>query len=301
MTTHPPSDQLRLDVCRRELAVLGAHLASVDADGWRAPSACVGWTVHDVVAHLVWIVHRALAHVRHGLAGPDSGDAPPADASSDSFRVMTNRVIAAAAQSMPTSGEPLVKELVEMTSEFVDLFDGLPPDVWRTPYAYRSGDAGGVGRTTVPVSFFLDYRCLETAVHSWDIRWGGARTLAFADDTAECVLDVLLWSLVRRPFPIESEATACVEFRLNRGGPIRLAPGPNGTTRVDASDASPLVSVECSAGGFVLLSLGRIRLADEIAHGRVAVDGDTSVLSSIDAVYFSDLMLGDLVQRMRAG
>ncbi|MEU5165217.1 MULTISPECIES: maleylpyruvate isomerase family mycothiol-dependent enzyme [Streptomyces] len=36
-----------------ERAALIADLESLDAQQWEAPSLCVGWTVHDVVAHLV--------------------------------------------------------------------------------------------------------------------------------------------------------------------------------------------------------------------------------------------------------
>jgi uncharacterized protein (TIGR03083 family) len=37
----------------RERAALARDLAALTADQWRAPTACTGWDVHDVVAHLV--------------------------------------------------------------------------------------------------------------------------------------------------------------------------------------------------------------------------------------------------------
>ncbi|MBB4693666.1 maleylpyruvate isomerase family mycothiol-dependent enzyme [Paractinoplanes abujensis] len=37
----------------QERAALARDLATLTADQWRAPTACAGWDVHDVVAHLV--------------------------------------------------------------------------------------------------------------------------------------------------------------------------------------------------------------------------------------------------------
>ena len=36
-----------------ERAALVGDLESLDAAAWETPSLCAGWTVHDVVAHLV--------------------------------------------------------------------------------------------------------------------------------------------------------------------------------------------------------------------------------------------------------
>lgn len=47
---------MRNDVWRMvhtERAALIEDLAHLDAEQWRTPSLCAGWTVHDVVAHLV--------------------------------------------------------------------------------------------------------------------------------------------------------------------------------------------------------------------------------------------------------
>ncbi|MFF4243218.1 maleylpyruvate isomerase family mycothiol-dependent enzyme [Streptomyces sp. NPDC001822] len=40
-------------VVHAERAALIEDLAGLDDEGWRTPSLCEGWTVHDVVAHLV--------------------------------------------------------------------------------------------------------------------------------------------------------------------------------------------------------------------------------------------------------
>ena len=40
------------DLCDTEAARLEAHLATLDEAGWAVPSACAGWSVGDVAAHL---------------------------------------------------------------------------------------------------------------------------------------------------------------------------------------------------------------------------------------------------------
>lgn len=41
------------DVVHEERRALAADLAELEPDAWETPSLCPGWTVHDVVAHLV--------------------------------------------------------------------------------------------------------------------------------------------------------------------------------------------------------------------------------------------------------
>ena len=44
-----------------ERAALARDLAGVPAERWEVPSLCAGWTVHDVVAHLVDVAHTTRA------------------------------------------------------------------------------------------------------------------------------------------------------------------------------------------------------------------------------------------------
>ena len=47
-----PFDDQRVPVMRQRRR-LEATLTGLDADAWSAPSRCDGWSVQDVVAHLV--------------------------------------------------------------------------------------------------------------------------------------------------------------------------------------------------------------------------------------------------------
>src|ERR1700754_2578895 len=63
-----------------ERAMLLELLCSLPAERWRAPTACPGWTVHDLVAHLAHDYLRRLSMLRdgHSAPGPEPGEDPPA-------------------------------------------------------------------------------------------------------------------------------------------------------------------------------------------------------------------------------
>ena len=62
-----PDDQLAPVVRQRRR--FEAMLADLGDDGWSAPSRCSGWTVHDVIAHLVGVNTFWEASVSAGAAG----------------------------------------------------------------------------------------------------------------------------------------------------------------------------------------------------------------------------------------
>jgi uncharacterized damage-inducible protein DinB len=53
----------------RQRRRLEATLADLSDDDWRSPSRCEGWTVQDVVAHLVGVNAFWQSSVLAGLAG----------------------------------------------------------------------------------------------------------------------------------------------------------------------------------------------------------------------------------------
>ncbi|WP_327122164.1 maleylpyruvate isomerase family mycothiol-dependent enzyme [Streptomyces sp. NBC_01341] len=100
-----------------ERAALIEDLAGLDDDRWRTPSLCEGWTVHDVVAHLVDTARTtrlgfvvALARARFDFDGQNAlgvererGDTPQE----------TLRRLRRAAPRTSTPPAPLVSRLVE--------------------------------------------------------------------------------------------------------------------------------------------------------------------------------------------
>lgn len=64
---------------RREMLVVLDELAGLDGDAWGRPTRCQGWSVADLVAHLIWgqrLETQGVAAVAAGrtvtISGPDS-------------------------------------------------------------------------------------------------------------------------------------------------------------------------------------------------------------------------------------
>jgi uncharacterized protein (TIGR03083 family) len=63
----PPDDQAA--PVARQRRRMESMLAGLDADGWSAPSRCEGWTVQDVISHLVGVNGFWETSVKAGIAG----------------------------------------------------------------------------------------------------------------------------------------------------------------------------------------------------------------------------------------
>ena len=71
-----PAPVLVVDLFPRERAALLGLLASLEPEDWHAPTACEGWSVKDVAAHLVADDLGRLSRGRDGwsAAGPEPGE-----------------------------------------------------------------------------------------------------------------------------------------------------------------------------------------------------------------------------------
>ena len=76
----------RVEILRQEVAAFKERVAALSPQDWDLPSACEGWTVADVVAHLAG---QAFAlNVSRGLQGdssPPAGAAPVTEHDEDQF------------------------------------------------------------------------------------------------------------------------------------------------------------------------------------------------------------------------
>src|SRR5688572_10892121 len=71
----PDDDTIRAWVAEARVD-LADHLADLPAEDWDGPSLCAGWTVRDVVGHLVWLAEAsrpsAFRNVARELRPPDA-------------------------------------------------------------------------------------------------------------------------------------------------------------------------------------------------------------------------------------
>ncbi len=57
-----PEERVKIAIAESER--LKEHLSSLPPEAWNKPSACDGWEVRDVVAHLAWVAETYTERIR---------------------------------------------------------------------------------------------------------------------------------------------------------------------------------------------------------------------------------------------
>jgi uncharacterized protein (TIGR03086 family) len=127
---------------------------SSSGDGWNLPSPCAGWTVRDVINHVVTGNLRTLAWTNTDNGPPNEDDylgADPLGAFNASFRELRARL-----------AELLARDAAV-----------------QTPFAVLSADR------------LIEMRCCELAVHAWDVARATSQSTDFAPEVYERVLVIV--------------------------------------------------------------------------------------------------------------
>lgn len=172
MTTSPV-DQLSL-----ALDATGAVIARIGPEQWIAPTPCAGWSVADLVSHLVT--------GNHAFAASVGGGPPPAASLPDSD--LAGAYLDSAASVLSAFAQP-----------------GALERVVTVPFG------------TVPGMVALHLRITEVLVHGWDLARATGQPAELPEDLAEAELSFNRPRLAdipadRRPFappqPVAAEAPA---------------------------------------------------------------------------------------------
>ncbi|MEU7746308.1 maleylpyruvate isomerase family mycothiol-dependent enzyme [Nonomuraea sp. NPDC049158] len=215
-------------------------------EAWEAPTACVGWTTRDVVAHIVDTTEGYLAAfdlVRSG-GNPDAAFGLPG---------MGERVNE---QAMALRGVPQKELLDRLKTDFeqmMAILRDLGPDDWAgltVPHFYMG---------PLPAYFYAAGQLMDYAVHSWDIRQGTGRAHGLSGEAADLLVPfmLVLWQSTVK------EGADLTPFRIGvrvggvNGGDFRVEVGPQGMsyTPGDLGDLPTLI--EFDAGSMVLTTFGR--------------------------------------------
>ena len=249
-------------------------------DALERPSPCEGWTVGDVVAHLVWFAETYGGMMARGLRGdvsapegfptPGTLSGPAVDALYGQGALVRRRQL----------GEQLLPTFVHTYDQLNALLQGIGPEDWEKPCYHTL--------RLRPVHSFLPTIIQELAVHEWDIR----SSLEPSPSLSVASITVLLEKLPtnRRPWtlPFPSRATA--------SGPIRYCFDLTGMVAakrdivVEGEKARMETPGEVSAnlyvrgdtGTFILLMYGRLSLASALATGSFKAEGDLELVSDFD-------------------
>lgn len=264
MTGQPPDRAELTALLSRQWDALAALVAELDEDRWRTPTALPGWSVFDVLAHVVgtesWLLGekppqrdplapvrdaRELPHVRNELGVLN-------EIWVDRFR--------------PVSGARLLDVFAEVTDRRRAALAGLDDEAWAAP------TVSPIGR--VPYGRFMRVRLFDCWMHELDIadalgadvEEGGPRGALAFEEFAFSIPRVVV---KRGGAPKGSR----IVFELTGALPrtLRIAVDER-ASYVDSFDGLADAEITLDSGLFVRLGGGRTT-ADEHLD-RIAITGD---------------------------
>ena len=268
-------DNSRGEEIGRAARRLEDFLRTLGASDLDRQSACEGWTLGDVVGHLVERGGPIPDQIERGLKGdlsptPGITTAPPT--SEDQFRLDLDQ---AAVNLRKELGDGLPDEFARQNREFDRVLALLQPEDWEKFCYHRLRPE--------TVRSKVDIRIAELAMHEWDMRWALDPEATLAEDSLPGLVNAS-GRAVRRAFIPDSSRTRPVRYRFFLSGPtansVDVVLAPEGACfEIEASTADTDVTFRCSSATYSMLIFGRYKLGPVIEQGLVEADGDERLVS----------------------
>ncbi len=263
----------RVETLRQEVADFKNRLADLPPEAWEQPSACQGWTVADVAAHLVG--QDFALRITRGLQGdisPPEGAPPVTDHDEDRF---AENIFHRAFNTREQVGDRLAGTLFQRLDESVQVFSGIGPEQWDTLCYWPPGPE--------PARVMLDMRISELAMHAWDIYSRFDADYRLSDGSVRALMDTVPRA-VRRAFrpdpdlahPIRlrfriSQPPAAYDLIFSTDGAV-LRPSENEGAGQDAD-----VTFRCDGETYVMVMYGRLTPEAALASGRLTYTGNAGL------------------------
>lgn len=262
-----------------EASQLRDFLAGLDSEAWSRPSACAGWTVGDVCAHLTqgartWsgTITRAIA----GDANPPAGEQMlrPGERGSE---VTAQRAIALR-QEMGTAALP--QAFAEGYERLHQVLLGLQAEDWDKPCYHRRG--------IMPMHDYVGLRLQELTIHGWDMRTAFDSAATVSERPLSVVVG-LAQRWLSNTFRPEPRLTAPVCYRFDVSGPTRVRQdvlvSPDGVRLEPVTDRDADVTFRCATGDYILLVYGRLPLERAVDTGRLEIVGHRAQASLFSTLF----------------
>lgn len=257
----------RVKVLEAEVSAVKEYIASLSSEDLRTPSACVDWSVADVIGHLAGQEHAS--RVRRGLQGdfsPPEGAPPTADFNEDRFaKNISERALATREQH----GGELVAYLTQRLDEIVTVFNSVGPEDWDTLCYWPPGP--------MAVRTLLDQRIAELTMHTWDIRSVLDDDYHLSADAVRVLIDGVDRA-ARRAFRPDPSLLRPLTHRFVIDGPAAtsrdIVIAADGAVVGPAGGQEPDVTFQCGGETYVLVMYGRLKVIDALADGRLSFDGN---------------------------
>ena len=265
----------RVNLVRRLSRRLQEFLGGLTDQAWSRPSPCDLWEVGDVVAHLVGGAERQMGSMTRGRGG-DAGP-PPGFVATDVATLSTGNA-QRDVDMRRNLGSNLLDAFGRQYDQLCQVLATFNPDGWESPCWHAR-------RGTITAQDYLNLRIQEMVIHDWDIRSTFDPDCALdAEGVSALVPLVATWLRMSfRPGPRLSRP-ATYRFQVTGSAPITMdltcwGDDFDSTSRLSAE---PGVTVTCDGEAYLLYGYGRLSARDGIASGRLAVEGDVSLLGSFE-------------------
>ncbi len=257
-----------IELISAEASQLRDFLASLDIEAWCKPSACAGWTVGDVVAHLTqgartW--SEAITRASAGDFNPPPSQ-PPLRPGERGSAATAQRAIdfrqemgeAALLQAFVSDYQRFHQVLLEMQSED-----------WHKPCFHRRG--------VLPIHDYVGLRLQELAIHGWDICTAFDAAAALSERPLP-VLVGLEQRWLSNTFHPAPRLAAPVRYRFDVSGPVPIRQdvlvSQDSFHLVPVADIGADVTFRCNTGDYILLVYGRLPLDRAVDTGRLEIEGN---------------------------
>jgi uncharacterized protein (TIGR03083 family) len=190
----------------RERAEMLTLLSGLDASCWRRPTVCPGWSVHDVVAHVVHDYIRKLSGKRDRFPAPG-----PADG-----------------ETLPVFLDRVNQEFVDVAARWspqvlIDLLGLLGPELdqlWESLDLDQLGEAVSWAAPDVPAPVWLDVarEYTEYWVHQQQVRDAAGVPGADDDQLAFPVMDTFVRAVPYALRHVPAEPGTGVQIRVTGPG-----------------------------------------------------------------------------------
>ena len=267
----------RVTLVRTEAERLQDYLGTLSPAAWYRASACAGWEVSDVVAHLTRGAEAYVEWITRGLHGDTAPPprSPAADTENTAAR-SAHRAQRAIAIRISLSDQ-LFPTFQACTAQFTAFLEGLTTQDWERPCYHPTG--------LHPARRFVDLYISELAMPGWDIRSQLEPVAHLSDESLPVFLDLVpnlnLGRWTFRPGPrlpgfsryrfVLTDGVSHVYDIVVTGDQAWLA-----QARTDTAHSTCQSNTET----FVLLMFGRLSLPVAIAEGRMCMEGNRESITA---------------------
>jgi uncharacterized protein (TIGR03083 family) len=253
-----------------ETGRLKEYVNGTSAKEWGLDSPCEGWTVGDVIGHLGWAAEFFADSISQGRRGTTSPPQGLPEIGSMPLTELPGLIARMAKEYKESADDNLPEAFGSSVDRLNSIFSAMEDDDWaKECWSFRA---------LQPASAYVTTRISEVVIHSWDIRFPSDPKAALAPESVAVVLERLPVWLVSLGLADFKSSQYPARYRFLTTGAAdfqRDVVTSSEANQVEEPQGDPTETLSCDADVLALLVWGRLKPADVLADGRLAVTAGT--------------------------